>query len=216
MIPERAPKVPRQLPTDAELLRDVLSAFAHDLGGVSSALSLWADALGSAASGSGVVALHALAEEVRALGRHARQLHGSRGPDTLSTVRSGSLRTWWSLIARVGNSCVGRSIDVRGTIDDVEIAPEQAHALTYVVLALFRDLSARGLKPPASVTVVAASTPSGVVVTVTPAHSNIQTPLLLRRATTWVGFARRTASSAGLSMAEAGGTTRLTIPLQKE
>lgn len=201
---------------DAELLGDVLSAFAHDLGGISSALSLWADQLGSAASGAGVVALHALAAEVRALGRHARQLHGSRGTETLSTMRTGSLRTWWSLIERVGNACVGRSIDVRGTIDDVEIAPEQAHALTYVVLALFRDLSARGLKPPASVTVVAANTPSGFVVTLTPAHSNLQTPLLLRRATKWLAFARRTASSVGLSMAEAGGTTRITIPLRKE
>ena len=201
---------------DAELLGDVLSAFAHDLGGISSALSLWADALGSAASGAGVVALRALAAEVRALGRHARQLHGSRGTETLSTLRTGSLRTWWSLIERVGNACVGRSIDVRGTIDDVEIAPEQAHALTYVVLALFRDLAARGLKPPASVTVVAANTPSGFVVTVTPAHSNIQTPLLLRRATKWLAFARRTASSVGLSMVESGGTTRLTIPLRKE
>lgn len=213
MIPRVTPKVSRKSPKEAELLRDVLGAFAHHLGGIASALSLWADALGAESKGAGVVALHALSDEVRALGRHARQLHGPHDMESLSPVRTGSLRSWWCLIERVGNACAGRSMDVRGDIDDVEVAPEQAHALTYVVLALFRDLSARGLQPPASITVAAARNTEGVVVvTITPAHDDTRTHLVLRRATAWLTFARRRASNVGLSMEEAEGTTRLLVP----
>ncbi|MEO6445478.1 MAG: hypothetical protein ABIZ91_17525 [Gemmatimonadaceae bacterium] len=203
----------QRISTDAELLREVLGSLAHDLGGMSSALALRADALGPEARTSDAAALHDIADEMRSLGRHLRFLRGPRGAEAASPVNAGSLHTWWSVMERVGGSCLVRGVALEGEIAELQVTPEQAYALTFVVLALFRDLVRRGLKGPAAVRLIAQQDGDGAAMLVRAVRPDGTPVPLRRRESGWSSYARRRAQAAGLQLEAHDDAQRIRMPV---
>ena len=186
---------------EAELLRGILGVAAHDLGGLSSALSLRRDALAATLAPDDARALGAIADEARTLGRQLRALRGPQGTESLAPSRAGALPTWFRLIERFGPaSCLNRGIALRGGVDDSEVTPEQANALTYLVLAMLRHFTATGLRGPAVVTVRARRLELAVEVTLRCSDASGAPLLLASEASRWMRYAVRLAKAARLSL----------------
>jgi hypothetical protein len=202
-------KVPDRSAMDAELMRDVLGAAAHDLGGAASALGLRLDALGSAPSPEERKALASIAEEVRVLGRQLRQLRGPKGSETLAPGRNTSLRTWWPLIERFGRAVLGRGVALEGLVQDCELTPAPFHALTYAVLGLCRDVREREMSP-ATLTITGERSGSTLVVRLR-LTAGAEDIAFGDGSTPWGAYARETAGSVGARLDAAPDAVTITL-----
>lgn len=124
------------------LLRAVLETAAHDLGGLSGALAMHADALQLGAEGQGVERLKRISGELRTLGRQLRELRGPVGGATLAPSRAGLVANWMTRTLRFGRVHLPRGTAFEGEVPDtvLSVSDESAHALTLVVFALLREM----------------------------------------------------------------------------
>lgn len=139
--------MPYDFEAEAQLLRQVLSTAAHDLGGLSSALALRADVLAGGIPAADEAALRGVAAEVRALGRQLRVLRGPVGDDALAPAGGRTLAEWLALVERFGRPLLGRGGALAGSAGDGAFggpaAAAQFHALLLVVLAYCRAVGDR-------------------------------------------------------------------------
>jgi hypothetical protein len=210
--------MPYDFEADAQLLRDVLSTAAHDLGGLSSALSLRADVLTGTLPAADEGAIRAVADEMRSLGRQLRVLRGPQGGETLAPAAGRSFAEWFSLAERFGRPVLGRGGALRGTIDDGAFDPthetERAYALLLAVLACCRAARARRGTRTVDLHLRVHREPSAVVVTMRLAWGDGREgdePAEVRR---WLAHAQEVATAAGLSWdgSEGGDSIVLRAP----
>lgn len=128
---------------EAELLRHVLDAVSHDLGGLSSALALRADVMERALPSVSATACSRIAAELRVLGGQLRAISAPQGAETLSPIRTGSLEHWFATVSRFGQPLLRRGVALRGTVEDASIGSLAAHELTYVMLAILHAIRDR-------------------------------------------------------------------------
>jgi hypothetical protein len=141
MIPSTG--MPGEGALEAELLRHVLDAVSHDLGGLSSALALRADVMERTLPSASATACSRIATELRVLGAQLRAISGPQGAETLSPTRTGSLELWFAMVSRFGQPLLRRGVALRGAVDDVTIGSLAAHELTFVMLGLLHAIRDR-------------------------------------------------------------------------
>jgi hypothetical protein len=124
----------------SELHDDVFSVVVHELGGLSSALALRADALRGVLPDADARALRSLAEQARDLSRLLRLLRGPVGEGMLAPSREVSLDSWWKLIAPLAAHALPRGVRLHSTFQVSSMPPGCATALTYLLLLAVRDL----------------------------------------------------------------------------
>ena len=133
--------MPYDFEADVQLLQGVLSTAAHDLGGLSSALGLRADAMSASLASADAAALRAVTEEARRLGRQLRRLRGphvgSTGNNSLAPAGERRLSEWITLLQRFGGPVLGRGVVLEPSAGDGMMGAEVEHALTFGALALF-------------------------------------------------------------------------------
>jgi hypothetical protein len=150
---------------EAELSHDVLSALAHELGGIASALDLRASAMTRSIPEQDLNALKDIAEEVRQVTRAARFARGSDGFGMLNPSRRQSLHDWWKLAHRFTSTVLPRGVAVEVSFGDAELTESQSSALTWIWLAACKDIAERGIRTPCKVSLRGESTPNGITLT---------------------------------------------------
>lgn len=152
----------------AEIYRDVFSHLAHELGGISSALGLRADALSSVVPAADHLALRGLSDQLRDMNRLLRLLQSQPGTPLMAPKRPNTAADWWALTARTVGAALPRGVLVEADVDDIELPPTSATVLTHLLLLAARDRVSSGLTPPARLRVRVApdvATPDTVIVT---------------------------------------------------
>lgn len=200
MIAPKREKVPDLMSLESELLRDVLGAAAHDLGGVSSALALRIDTLGPATRPEDRSALGAIAEEARTLGRQLRQLRGPRGGDALAPSRPATLLTWWPLVERFGRALLGRGLALEASLEDAPLSTTQAHGLTFAILGLAIDLRDRDVPRPGRVSLVASREGADLVLRMRLDGSDDTSVAMSDASQPWGRYAREKAAKGGIDI----------------
>ncbi|MGQ0647170.1 MAG: hypothetical protein ACT4P7_06335 [Gemmatimonadaceae bacterium] len=204
----RPPEDSGKGPEASEIAREMFGTFAHDLGGIASALALRTDALASLLPPRDSQALGAIVDEIRTLARVLRHVRGPRGTEQLAPSTAGDTTQWWNLVERVARSALPRGVGLRSTVANARLTAEQAHTLTYLVLALFHDLTTRGLAPPAMVSLtVSAHGPveqPDVAIDVRPERTDGTAVLLTQTSTRWLRYARRVAGRIRAEIASDG------------
>ena len=125
----------------AELVNDALSAVAHELGSVASALDLRAAAMSRAIPDQDLAALRGLAEELRAATRAVRLVRGPDAFGTLNPNRRQTLAEWWKLAGRFTSVVLPRGVTVDVQFTDAELNAAQASALTWIWLAGCKEIT---------------------------------------------------------------------------
>ena len=128
----------------AELYRDVVSLVIHELGGVSSALGLRAEALSTHQPNADRHALQALAEQVRDITRLLRLLQGPRTNELLSPMKEAPVQEWWRQIARLLAAVVPRNTVVEHQLGAAMLTSAAAGVLSMLMMLAVRDLTANG------------------------------------------------------------------------
>ena len=136
----------------AELVNDALSAVAHELGSVASALDLRAAALSRTIPDQDLAALRGLAEELRAATRAIRLVRGPDAFGTLNPNRRQTLPEWWKLAGRFTSAVLPRGVTVDVQFSEGELNVSQASALTWIWLAGCKEIADRGVVTPCTVT----------------------------------------------------------------
>jgi hypothetical protein len=136
---------------EGRLLRDILGAAAHDIGGLSSALALRAETI----PGEEGKAIGAIANELRELGRQLRHLRGPESMGRLAPGGEATLQRWSKVVEHFGRAILGRGFTFSVVAPSVNISAEHSDALTYGALALCRALHESASATPRSVTFVA-------------------------------------------------------------
>lgn len=136
----------------AELVNDALSAVAHELGSVASALDLRAAAMSRTIPDQDLAALRGLAEELRAATRAVRLVRGPDAFGTLNPNRRQTMAEWWKLAGRFTSAVLPRGITVDVQFSEGELNASQASALTWIWLACCKEISDRGVVMPYTVT----------------------------------------------------------------
>jgi hypothetical protein len=195
--------MPYDFEAETQLLREVLSTAAHDLGGLSSALALRVDVLAGSLPAADDAALRAVAGEVRSLGRQLRVLRGPQGGDTLAPAGGRSLAEWYALVERFGRPLLGRGASMRGSVGDGAFsgahASERAYALLLSVLACCRALRERRGARPVSVALRVSSVPAAVEVAMDVEWGEGLAGDDDAAVQRWLTLARETATAAGVA-----------------
>lgn len=210
--------MPYDFEADAQLLREVLSTAAHDLGGLSSALSLRADVLAGSLPAADEGAIRAVADEIRSLGRQLRMLRGPQGGDTLAPAAGRSFAEWFALAERFGRPLLGRGGALRGTIDDGAFdgarGTEGAYALLLAVLACCRMVRARRGVRSVDLHLLVRREPAAVEVTIRLTWGDGSAGGEDAVVTRWLAHARDVATGGGLSwdVSDGGDTIVMRAP----
>jgi hypothetical protein len=131
-----------------ELSHDVLSALAHELGGIASALDLRAAAMARSISEQDLAALREIAEQVRMATKAARIARGSDTSGMLNPMRRQSLADWWKLTSRFTSAVLPRGITVEAHFSSDQLSAGKAATLTWIWLAACKEVAERGLLTP--------------------------------------------------------------------
>ena len=176
-----------------ELTRDVVSALAHELGGIASALDLRATAMSALIPKSDLSALRQLVVQIRQVTRGARF---ARGADAglMNPNKMQSLREWWSLAERFTAVVLPRGYAVETEFDESSITAEQGAALTWIWLASCKQLAEQGGPPPARVVLRGTRTSNGVAII---AELNTREAELHAAPTRWGRFSSEMATAMG-------------------
>jgi hypothetical protein len=135
-------------PENAELNRDVISALAHELGGIASALDLRAAAMSRSIPEEDLLALREITEEVRMATRAARFARGMDASGMLNPMRRQSLEEWWKLTKRFTGAVLPRGVTIEPRFTEAQLTALQASALSWIWLAGCKEIAERGLVPP--------------------------------------------------------------------
>jgi hypothetical protein len=138
----------------AELTRDILSALAHELGGIASALDLRAHVLSNAIPPQDLAALRDLAEELRVATRAIRLVRGPDGSGTLNPSRRQTLAEWWRMAARFVAVALPRGTALETRFAEGELTASQASDLLLLLLAACKELAERGIITPCTISIV--------------------------------------------------------------
>jgi hypothetical protein len=147
-------------PQAAEIYRDALGMVVHDLGGISSALALRADALRPVVPANEVEALHGLTEQLRDVMRLLRTVLGPRGDSLIAPSRRTPADEWWRLTSRLLSASLPRAVRITQTLAPVTLTPTASSLFANLMMLACRDLVARGLVAPATLHVTIAAVPS--------------------------------------------------------
>jgi len=143
---------PEPTAESAELVNDALSAVAHELGSIASALDLRAAAMAKAIPGPDLAAFRGLAEELRVATRALRLVRGPDDFGTLSPTRRQTLTDWWKLAGRFTSVVLPRGVTVDVRFSEAELNAAEASALTWIWLAGCKEIAGRGVVAPCTVT----------------------------------------------------------------
>jgi hypothetical protein len=127
-----------------------LRVLTHDLGSVAAALDLRAGAL--TASDADREALRGLTRDIRDVTRMMRWLRGPQPAAMLDPSRRVPLADWWRAVSRLSTGVLPRGVVVTLEPENFELSSAQASTTVYAWLAAARDLVARGLTEPATIT----------------------------------------------------------------
>ena len=202
------PRLPEPDEGESRLLRDILGTAAHDIGGLSSALALRAETLG----GDEARAVGAIAAELRIIGRQLRHLRGGNGDERLMPTTSGALLQWWALMERFGRPALGRGFTLTGRVPEYAIAPAQAEALGYGVLALQHAIGSDEPLRPASVHVEAIEENAHVRVQIRVHGADGVTREFPSRQAQWYQVAERAFRRGGLDVHAHASGVEIHIP----
>lgn len=212
---------------EVTLLRAVLETAAHDLGGLSSALAMHAETLQLGTAGQSLTPVKSISAEIRTLGRQLRELRGPVGGASLAPSRAGLLPNWMARTLRFGRAHLPRGTAFEGELSEtsLSVSDESAHALTFVVFALLRELrdvldrSARAAVPSGSrgkprqrVQLTAATRDTDVLVTLALYVNDDHSPIEVADSAWWT-FARTRADAQSLPLALRDGRVELVAPL---
>lgn len=149
---DRQKNAAARTPEMAELSRDVLSAVAHELGGIGSALDLRAAALVQVIPERDVAALRELANELRVATRTVRFVRGADDFGMLNPSRLQTIDEWWRFTRRLTGAVLPRGAQVAVTLLDATLTPVQSEALSWQLLVACKELAACGLHVPCVLT----------------------------------------------------------------
>ncbi len=211
MIPTRVPSGEGGI--EAELLRNVLDTVAHDLGGLSSALALRVDVMQATAPSASVEAYRAIADELRALGSQLRAFRETRGGDTLSSPRAGSVAQWFSLLSRFAQPLLGRGVALRGNVDDVHVGATAVHELTYIALAMLHAVRERSGSGHAEIRVASERNEHGVTIRLTMGGGNAPSHFAEVAESRWWRWALERAAGARIGVRSEGAQVELHVPV---
>ena len=142
-----------------ELARDVLSALAHELGGIASALDLRAHVISGSITPQDLAAFRDLGEELRLATRAIRLVRGPDGSGTLNPAKRQSLTDWWKLTSRFLSVVLPRGVAIETRFSGGELDAAQGSALTWLLLSACKELAERAMLTPATVTVSGGPSP---------------------------------------------------------
>jgi hypothetical protein len=183
-----------------ELNRDVLSAVAHELGGIASALDLRAAAMSSTIPQQDLAALRDLAEELRMVTRSVRFARGTDGFGTLDPTRPQALGDWWKFAVRFTSVVLPRGITVESRFSDGHLNAAAASGLTWLWLAACKELRERGIVSPCTVHLHGESGGNGSnAVTVTAEVDSDRFPSGNGSASRWMHYAAGVAQDIGVT-----------------
>jgi len=199
-------------PENAELTRDVLSALAHELGGIASALDLRAAAMSRTIPDQDVTALRDIVEEVRMSTRAARFARGPEGSGVLSPARHQTLAEWWRLTSRFSSSVLPRGVAVEAQLSEGQLNAPQSSALTWIWLAACKEIAERGIVPPCTIMIRAdPGTESGKGVTLVAELNSDRLSSPDGTSSRWLKYATKHAKELGVtppSWEQDGAVTR--------
>ncbi|HEX6314869.1 MAG TPA: hypothetical protein VFZ73_08420 [Gemmatimonadaceae bacterium] len=136
---------------------EVLSALAHELGGIASALDLRAAAMAPSIPERDLAALREIAEQVRMATKAARLARGSDTSGMLNPMRRQSLADWWKLTSRFTSAVLPRGVSVEAQFSTDQMASGQASTVTWIWLAACKEMAERGLLTPVRLSVIGGS-----------------------------------------------------------
>ena len=209
------------------LLNSVLETAAHDLGGLSSALAMHAEALQLGAEGQDLAPVRSIGAEIRTIGRQLRELRGPVGGAALAPTRAGLLSNWMARTLRFGRAHLPRGTALDGEIPEssLSVSDQSAHALTMVLFALLRELrdvldrSARDAapggplgKPRRRVQLTASPRETDVLVTLE-LFINDEPASIESSDSAWWSFAHERVSRDGISLSLRTRSVELVAPL---
>ena len=183
----------------AELVNDALSAVAHELGSVASALDLRAAAMSRTIPEQDLAALRGLAQELRAATRALRLVRGPDAFGTLNPNRRQTLGEWWKLASRFTSAVLPRGVNVDVQFSEGELDATQASALTWIWLACCKDITDRGVITPCTVALRGGRDESGSERVTLVAEIDFDLlPAPGGAATRWTAFAANLADDLGV------------------
>lgn len=169
---------------------------AHELGGISSALSLNADTH-DPVSVQSHRAMRTISHEVRALGKLLHELQ----PDDSRNARAAgelSLRSWFDELMRVTAALLGTNVALRDEIGAGSIHARDNRSWSVTVLALCLDIRDRRCASPITVTITSAQTKTTTHVRLLVASRSGGRSPLRKQASRWQAIARRAAARGAL------------------
>lgn len=183
-----------------ELNRDILSAVAHELGGIATALDLRAAAMSASIPDKDLAALRGLAEELRMATRSVRFARGTDGFGTLNPTRPQALEDWWKFAARFTSVVLPRGITVESRFSDGHLNAAAASGLTWLWLAACKEIAERGIVSPCTVHLHGESGGNGSdAVTLTAEVDSDRFPAGKGSASRWVQYAAGVAQDLGVT-----------------
>jgi hypothetical protein len=176
-----------------------MAVIIHDLGGVSSALGLRAEALSADQTAADRLALQAIAEQLRDITRILRLLQGPNTSELMSPMKEAPAQEWWRLTSRLLAAALPRKMVVEHHLDAALLSSAEVSVLSMLMMLAARDLTARGWRGAGGLRVQitsAAGRPRGAQVTL--AVPLADWPSTARRAVKrWSRYAERLAGRAG-------------------
>ena len=196
----------------SELVSDALSALAHELGGIASALDLRAAALSKTIPGKDLAALQELVEQLRVATRTVRFVRGTDGSGSLDPGRMQTLTDWWKFTDRFTSVVLPRGVLVDARFPDAQLNAEQASGLTWIWLAACKELSEGGVATPCTITLRGGAAGNGNRgVSLTAEVDSGRLPSGNGGTSRWARFAGQVARNSGItatSWAHDGSVTR--------
>lgn len=184
----------------AELYRDVLFLVVHDLGGVSSALGLRAEALSAILPEADRLALEGLSEQIRDINRLLRLVHGSRSGELMSPTKEAPVRDWWRLVPRLLAAVLPRNIAIDHRLGSTNLTSSEANTIALLLMLAGRDLTSRGFRGPAQLLVEVEprdASESGTVVRLSLDRADWPVDSNDRAVQRWFRYAQRIATPSG-------------------
>ncbi len=199
----------------AELHGDLFSVVIHELGAISTALTLRAEALATVLPAADQTALLALSSEIADIKRSLRIVQGPRGSlSALSPERRMPASEWWRVISRMVAAALPRGVTVRLHPSSALLTPKQANGLMLTWLAACKEATEGGLASPNAITLTMEPRPEdglGVVMTAEFDATTVLSSEQTHRGQRWFRYATRVARASGAQLAwwvTANGVTR--------
>lgn len=127
---------------------------AHDLGTVTAALALRADALRLVIPPEDVTAFQSLAADLRDHARLARLIRGPQGADTLSPLQRLPINDWWRVVSHVTVAALPRGVVVHATLNAAVLTALRAHLYSLLWLSACKALAEEGVQAPCTIELV--------------------------------------------------------------